>query len=467
MSKIFKEFSFISSSSLIGQLISLLSVLIITSSINSENFGKLTLIYIPTLILPIFLNLGISHAIFRFYNTSNNENDKSIVLNTGILFSILSSILIGAILFLLFQFISLPVYFNNTNFSIILISIFTSNNNILSTTLRANRDFKNISLISILNPIIKFSVIIFIQFTSKLNFNNILFSTLFSELIVFLYLIKKHKIVSSKFSLPVLKEMLIYSNSFIPHKFFLKFKKPLIQILVSNYIGLNYTGYFALAEKMSLPLYFLIDKIQFVWEPVKFEIHKNKNKRSKVFQSIISNLIIIVLFITSFFSFVVFNFLPHSFYQGYEESIVIGYFLFQLCFLRSLYYLFGTGIELNKKMTILPFTSGISLLFLFLFNYIFYQFQIITINSFLISLFISDLISIFSVRFYSKKQIEIRFPKETYIYISFFFASNFYLLVFNNLEEIGTTSIINFLIFSIIILLNMKNLKSMKTYSKL
>lgn len=467
MSKILKEFSFISVSSIIGQLISLASVFLISTTLGPDDYGKLNIILIPILILPIFLNLGIPNAVFRFFNTSNDKIYKSKVLNTGILFSFVSSIIIGLIIFFLALIIQLPAYFDNTIPAIVLLSIVISNSNVLTTVLRANRDFKFISLVSIINPTVKILIVILLYFTKSMTFVSLLLANLITELLIFIFLITNNNINIKKFSFSVLKNLLTYSVSFIPHKFFSKFNKPLFQILIARYLGYDYAGFFALAEKVSLPLSFLIDKIQFIWEPIKFQIHQKTNTRSIIFQTIIPNFIIIMLFVTSLYALFEANFLPYSIFKDYTETPVIAYFLIQLCFLRGLYYFAGTGIELSSIMYILPISSGGNLLIIFLFNFISFEIGYISLNILLLSLFISELYSIILVRLHSKKNIFIKFNYDTYLYLLLFLCLNFYLLLFNDFEKIKLFSVLSFISFTFIMLINRNRLKDLKKYSNI
>ena len=104
---------------------------------------------------------------------------------------------------------------------------------------------------------------------------------------------------------------------------------------------------------------------------------------------------------------------------------------------------------------------------MFLVNFISFEMGYINLNVFLLSLFLSELFSIIIVRLNSKKHIKIKFNYDTYIYLLLFLFLNFYLLLFDDYEKIKLFSVLSFISFTFIILINRDRLKDLKKYSNI
>lgn len=423
MKGVFKEISFITISSFLGQLISLFLVLYVAKVLGPNDFGTLSYLISLTILFPVISGFGVPNAIFRFYNTISNEDkkEKKNVLSTGFFFVFTSSLLFSIITYLIIGFIKFDLILNY-RFLFCLYGFTLSLTAILNIILRSKRDYKKTSFVSVSQPIIKSSIILFIIFFFKLSVSSILIANIISELFVFLYVIVniEERIRINSFSYSRLIKFLRYGIAFLPHRIVTKGQDPLIKTFVLSIFGQDYVGMYALAQKINLPFSFIIDKIQFTWGPLKFDIKRKIKNPKYFFQKIAQSYISLISLATIVCIFSLLVFKSFGVFKLYYDVEYLTIILIVITFLRGNYYMYSTGIEFGKSMYMLPLSST-GYLFIIFISYNFVQFFHHSIFHLMIPIVFAELYSILLMRYYSKSMFFFKINFVTY-FTTFLFA---------------------------------------------
>lgn len=399
---VFREFSVISGAAILGQIVSLLISFFIAKQLGAGKFGEYSYIIALTSLGPILYGLGIPNAIYRFYNTAVFNEYKIKVVSSGLFVVLISSLILSITLFFVISNIHFKEFIGY-ELRIVSLTFLLSLNNLLNVILRASRDYKVTSLLSISQPFIKAVLISGLFFSNSLKISSLLLILIvieFFSLTIIIFFIRDK--ISAKFICHrTVREMFRYGYSFIPHKLLAKGQDPLIKNIVLNLFGTEALGVYALGQKLALPFGFLIDKFQFIWGPLKFNI-KNKSKDSyEIFKNISNSYISVINLLSSAYALFLVGVIQLGLIQEYRGIETIALLFVTMAALRGNYYMYGTGAEFGKTMIILPFISGGYILILLLFKF-FGPTEGIELNYIFLPLMLAELYSIITIRYYSK-----------------------------------------------------------------
>jgi O-antigen/teichoic acid export membrane protein len=460
MRGVFKEISYITISSFLGQFISLFVVFYVAKALGPFGFGELSYLMSITILFPVISGFGVPNAIFRFYNTIDDEDEKEkkIVLTTGFLFVLFSSLLLCTITYFILGSIEFDLI-SSYRFLFCVYGFIISLTYILNTIIRSKRDYKKISIISISHPLIKAIIILVIIFFSTLSVSSLLIANILSEFIILLYILVNidEKINLNYFSFNRLKKIIKYGISFLPHRMVTKGQDPLIKSFILSFFGSDYVGIYAMAQKINLPFSFLIDRIQFIWGPLKFDIKKNVKKPKYHFQNITQSYISLISLVTITYIFSLLVLESYDVFKTYPGVEFLSAILTIVAFLKSNYYMYASGAEFGKNMYVLPLSDiGYFIIIFILYKYSpFFQHNIFHL---MIPIIFAELYSIVLMRNYSNSKFYFKinfitgFTTFSFALICVLFCLNQYLTLFIPL----------FLVSSVSILINRNSIKLTK-----
>ena len=400
---VFKEFSVISSSAIAGQTLSLVISFFIAKQLGAVKFGEYSYLLALTTMGPIIYGLGIPNAIYRFYNTTNSIEYRIKVVGSGLLTVLSSSLIISIALFFILGFIDLGIL-QEYKLSIISLTFFLSINNLFNVVLRASRDYKVTSFLSISQPVIKSILILILFLSNSLKISSLILVAISIEFISFLtvlYFIKK-EISFKKISLNTIVRMFKYGSPFVPHKFLTKGQDPLIKSFVLSLIGPEAVGVYALGQKIALPFGFILDKFQFIWGPLKFSIKNEINNSKEIFSNLITVYVIITSIASCIYMFTISGIIGFDLIPKYPGVLPITFLFILVATLRGNYYMYGTGAEFGDSMKILPFVSGGYVGILILAKLLYSDFDL-KLSYIFLPIILSELYSILMIRIYSKR----------------------------------------------------------------
>lgn len=404
---VFREFSVISGAAILGQIVSLLISFFIAKQLGAVKFGEYSYLLSLTTLSPIICGLGIPNAIYRFYNTANSEEYRTKVVSSGFFIVLSSSLIISAVLFFTIEFIDFKTL-QDYKLSIISLTFLLSLNNLFNVILRASRDYKVTSILSISLPIIKGILILSLFFFDLIKISSLIIIANIIELLSFstILFFVVNKISFKQLCIKTVIKMFKYGSSFIPHKLLTKGQDPLIKSFVLRLIGPEAVGVYSLGQKIALPLGFIIDKFQFIWGPLKFNI-KNENSNSKEIFSNLINAYIIVISVTScIYMLAVTGIVESNLFPKYPGILSITLLFIILASLRGNYYMYGTGAEFGDNMRMLPLISGGYIAIIVLAGLLFSNYSL-KLSYIFFPIILGEMYSIIIIRMYSKRVFNI------------------------------------------------------------
>ena len=232
------------------QLMSLITLPILTAFMTKAEFGTYDLINtVVSLIMPI-ITIRMESAAFRFMIEYRNDQEKSSQVVSSILFfSMFSSIIVTVMSIFIFYPVSLR--------DKVLIIIYIIFHIVLADLMQIARGYSlntRFSLAAIINSIVyMFGTILFIQI-AQLGLTGVLLSLIVGEIIASLFLafsIKLNKVFSHQhFSMKMLKEMIQYSWPLVPNSLSLWVMNLSDRLIVTSFLGLEQNAVYTVANKI-------------------------------------------------------------------------------------------------------------------------------------------------------------------------------------------------------------------------
>ena len=400
---VFREFSVISGTAIVGQIVSLLISFFIAQQLGVVKFGEYSYLLSLTTLGPIICGLGIPNAIYRFYNTAISEEYMTKVISSGFFIVLSSSLIISATLFFTIEFIDIKTL-KDYKLSIISLTFLLSLNNLFIVILRASRDYKVTSILSISQPIIKGILILSLFFSDLIGISPLLIIANIIELLSFstiLFFIV-NKISLNQFCIKTVIKMFKYGSSFIPHKLLTKGQDPLIKSFVLSLIGPEAVGVYSLGQKIALPFGFIIDKFQFIWGPLKFNIKNEIGNSKEIFSNLITAYAIIISVTSCIYMLAVTGMAGFNLIPKYPGILSIALLFIILASLRGNYYMYGTGSEFGDNMRMLPLISGGYIGIIVLMGLLFSNYSL-KLSYIFLPIILAEIYSILIIRMYSKR----------------------------------------------------------------
>jgi len=429
-------------SSVIGQIAGLVLVPFFTNELSPSDYGLLNMTALVLAFISPVAGLALDTALFRFFSMEDSDLVKASLFSTASIIKTLTVFLTTICLMPFYFQINKYVFESQLSpllFALILISFMVDNFSSLSAVvLRSQRKVKLVAINSVLYV---FSSILFsVIFVLVLHWGvlgSVIGGVLAGLFKAALYLRVNKKVFSfSLFSYPKAKEMLVYSLPMVPHKIQGNIIGLFTSFMINQKFGLVYSGYYAVASKVSRPLVFIVTMVQQSWTPYKFHIHKTDQNPSKTFSEIIGFYWIFLVFVWVFTGLstpLLFKLLIN---ERYHEAQAYVPFLMFVSVAQALYFTVTTGFELKKDQKKMVLASFLGMSFLIGFSLLLinfrqpYMFFVVQALSFFVlaSIIYQD----------AKKIIEIKYP---FIVIAVFIGLAAIILYlnfqFNNLGMTG------------------------------
>ncbi len=401
-------------SSVIGQVAGLILVPFFTNELNPTDYGLLNIITLVITFISPVAGLAMDTALFRFFSMEDSDQVKASLFSTASIIKT-STVFLTAICILPFYYqIDKYIFESKLSpliFGLLLISFVVDNFSSLSAVvLRSQRKVKLVAINSVLYV---FSSILFsVLFVLVLHWGvlgSVIGGVLAGLFKAALYLRVNRKVFSfSLFSYSKAKEMLMYSLPMVPHKIQGNIIGLFTSFMINQKFGLVYSGYYAVASKVSRPLVFIVTMVQQSWTPYKFHIHKTDQNPAKTFSEIIGFYWIFLVFVWVFTGLATPLLFKLLINERYHEAQAYVPFVMFVSVAQALYFTVTTGFELKKDQKKMVLASFFGMSFLIAFSLLLinfwqpYMFFVVQALSFFVlaSIIFQD----------SKKIIEIKYP---------------------------------------------------------
>ncbi len=266
MNKIFKNSLFSILQAIIVTPITFILVPYTISKIGKEGYGLFALVGVISS-YQVFVEMGLTTTLIRFVSKANVTKDINAIsefLNTTLLFFIIISVLAYLVIVSFSSFLVTDILGIKTDIELVIflvkISALTGIINLISGLFKSILD--GLQRMDISNIILTFQVIIsavgtFLFLNNGLGIKGLAINGLmisFLTLITNIFFSKKlihYQISITKFKMTRFKEMFKYSVNLQLSNLIYFWTEPLNKILISNFLGLSFVGYYDIALKFT------------------------------------------------------------------------------------------------------------------------------------------------------------------------------------------------------------------------
>ncbi len=347
---------------MIGQVISFILLPVYTRYLTPEDYGILAMAVISGALFNAIANLGMTNAIFRYYNLCKDNSEKKEVISAGLIGVTASSVLLAIAVWFASEPISNLFFRNMGSTRILAFVVATAVINTVNETpiaiLRADRRVKTISFINILTILVSIGVSIFFVVYLKVGLIGVIFANFAGSIISFITLFAATiKSISFKMNFDVWKKMLSYGIPIVPHRVQAIGLAQFSQYLIAHKLGMEEAGVYNIAIKIVTPITFIIGAAQRAWVPFKFQLHAQEDSPQDVFRSMITYYVagISALWLwVSLFGPEIINIMTTEKFHAAVPFIPLVALVFVS---QGLYFMFGTGFEFADNTKPLPLIS--------------------------------------------------------------------------------------------------------------
>lgn len=288
------------SSSIITTIITLGTLPVFTRNLSPADYGIIALFILFGNVTSSVLSLGVNHASYRYYFDLKNNQKQFKELNSSNIF----------LMIIIYLFCYLILYFYVNKFSGFIFDGRLSSNLILlsfisgclgqlylSLTLILTAQERPIvfSVVTVAQKLLKTIFALYFIFKYSLTYMSIIYGTLLSQGIIFVYLIYIHRnIIGFQFSFAAVKKSIIYSYPTVPRQIIGIAGQSIDKYLLNKYSGLTSLGNYTFGVKFATLLQMVQSGIEKVWTP--FFMNKSNESSEKARIEIVNRYYNIVFF---------------------------------------------------------------------------------------------------------------------------------------------------------------------------
>jgi len=347
-----------------------------TKEISASDYGIYGILEIFIQLFVALFSLGLTPALFRWFNQKEQNIDKRIIFFTSLI-GVATFLVIPLSIGIIFSKEISQIIFDKVIYSDLLILVFILGAieiilAQLTTLLRIYQKAVLFSIGNIIALIINLSLNIYFVAILKIGIKGILISSIISAFIFMLsLLIYFRKELNKKFNTKVFKEMVRFGIPLI----FSAIGGMLLTLgdryILKLFASLTEVGQYTLGYKFAAVInIFFVQAFQLAWPAIAWKKIKDPNAKrfiSKVFTYYCFLMFWIVLSISAFAKGIINNLALNQDYWGASKIVPIIALSYAL---NGIYYLIGFLFHFKNKTTYLPFIVLTSALFNIVFNFI-------------------------------------------------------------------------------------------------
>ncbi|MFQ5788171.1 MAG: lipopolysaccharide biosynthesis protein, partial [Thermodesulfobacteriota bacterium] len=335
-----------------------------THYLTPADYGVLEMIDLTCTIISFILGMGITNSILRFYAEYDQKSDKEEVVNSALIFALITGIVITYVLINTSYYFSRFVLINNEYSVLFKLAFFNLFLAIIhthcKTIFRVEGKPKTFVYTSIYTTVVALVFNIYFIAILQIGVIGFYYSSIIAFLPITIVLLfnqfKKQKIT---FSTKKIKKMLGYGIYFIPTLLIMFIINFSDRIFLRIYADLDTVGLYALGYKMGMIIFFLFGiPFQQVWGAYAFEIEKKKNA-NEVFGRIMTYYMLLGVFSALSLSVLSRELITIIADKAFIDSHVIPFIAFSAVFYNA-ELVTKIGILINKKTHYLPVITGIT-----------------------------------------------------------------------------------------------------------
>lgn len=353
-------------SSALGQVINLFLLPLYTHYLTKVDFGVWAMLNIVlTMFLPLS-GLGMTNAVFRRFNVCQDDEERQVVLSTGLLSVLCSTLLMGIACLLFVVPLTDLLIDHKDGVWLMQLTIITamigSVGEITMVVLRADRRVRTSAAMNILRMLVTISVSIVLVAWFHMGLKGAVIGGLVGAIVgTAAQFYVTQDAFRFKMQAETWREMLHYGLPFVPHRVQAVLLGIFGQFIVLNQLGAADGGLYRIAVMFTVPFTFVVHAVQRAWVPFKFQIHARDDDPPGFFRTVVTYYFAGTTYlwvgVSAWGPLALLLFTDPQFHDaGILIPIVAA---IPLC--EGLYFMLSTGIELSKSTRTLPLVSFMGL----------------------------------------------------------------------------------------------------------
>jgi len=346
-----------------SQIIGFLLVPVYTRYLTPKDYGVLAIINVSVAIAAIVLNMGMSSSLFKSYFNHEDEESRKAVVSTAFLFHASVTLVLTTVL-IVFAKSSSALLFGTEKYSLFLVIAFLSNffNIALAIPLavfRAREESRKYAAVTLFNFAVGIGFNILFVVVLLKGVIGVLQAGLIANFLTYLALIPNIvRRVKIRFSIAELKEMLGFGLPLVPANLAAWILTLSDRYFLKYYSSLREVGLYSLGYKFGTGINILIViPFSLAWVPFMLSVAKEKNAK-EVYSYVLTYFFLVgtslALGLSVLAKDIIAIIATPRFYSAHRviPMVALSYVLY------GCYYIFSTGIYLEKKTKYVPIIVG-------------------------------------------------------------------------------------------------------------
>ena len=346
-----------------------------TRYLSPSEYGTLALILIVVAVLSIFLNLGMSSALFKHFFEANDRKERTAIVSTAFFFLLISTIVLvlGAIAS------ANPIAklaFRSSDYAFLLIIAFLTAlvdalANIPLAVLRAYQKAIQYTAFSLFRFLGSILFILYFVLVKEEGVLGVLKGGLLASVATWLVLfptVLKH--VRFSFSVGVLRQLLGFGLPLVPSGLAVWILTLSDRYFLQYFSTLEQVGLYSLGYKLGTLINVLVvAPFTLAWGPLMFSVQRQSNAKA-IYSTILTHFVCIAAFLGICFSLYAKPLLQKIAAPEYLPSHIIVFPITCAYILYGVYMIFTVGATLSKKTKFLAWTTGFAACLNLVLNYL-------------------------------------------------------------------------------------------------
>lgn len=374
MKSVAKHFLVYGLGNILSRIVSFILIPVYTHYLVTSEYGTLELLELTTYIAGMFLALGISQSVMRFYYDSEDPSERQEVVSTA-LFSIWVVSLFAVIWFILFaEDVSILVFKSTDNadlFRLVFLTLmFSLASEVPLSFIRAQQKSVLYTIISISRLALSLGLNILFIVGLGWGIRGIIISGLITNGITSIFL-SFYTIKQTGFSLSLekLKEMVKYGVPYIPGGVGMFVLNFMDRFFLQRFTSLSEVGIYSLGYKFGMIVNPLVtDPFFAIWRPKMFELAKRDDAKD-IYSMMFTYFLFLEIFLALGISVLIKDVLKIISNPEYHSAYKVVPFILLSYILWGGYFHVQVGILLKKKTQNIAYIVAISALANLLLNF--------------------------------------------------------------------------------------------------
>lgn len=288
--------------SALERLIGFLLLPLYTKFLTVGDYGTMAMLMIVSSVFRPLATLGMANSIFRYITQYNEGHERKTVLSVGLISVLVSSLILC--IFGLWFARPISVLLIGDSALVLLIrltlvlAMIGAIGDIPRVVLRAERRVKIVISLNCIMLLVSIPVTIWLVVVEQLGVLGVVVGWLAGEgVVTIISLVFTIRELHLAFDIVKLKQMLAYGAPFVPHRLLAVAMVYFGVYVVRNMLGIDDAGLYSMAIMLTAPLTLLVGTVQRAWVPLKFQIHSEENNPERIFSSIVTYYVAVILYL--------------------------------------------------------------------------------------------------------------------------------------------------------------------------